>query len=246
MPTGSQIEEKSSPTRTLGDLFWMQLPWPSWVAELGGLRILDTGCGSGRYGLEIQKFSRGGVKSYKGIDESSRPNWQTTMQENKFVELVAADSADFASLISAETNFFMSQSAIEHFPEDLTYFRQVRDFLLSKSTPWLQVHLFPSAACLPLYRFHGVRQYTPRTVSLITALFPDAQAVLYELGGPNCNRVHREYISGPVFAGAEDRRNTETAQYRAALKNAIELDRAVSSSPSFYALVMLGNTKLAV
>lgn len=240
-----QIDPKSSPTRALSDLFWMQLPWEEIAAKLGKLSILDTGCGSGRYGLEIQKHSHGGVLSYTGIDESSRPNWEETMREHKFVRLVAAGSENFSSLIPAETNFFMSQSAIEHFPEDVTYFRQVRDFLKTKTSPWMQVHLFPSAACLPLYRYHGVRQYVPRTVSPLTSLFPTAQSTLFSLGGQNCNNVHSEFISKPIFIhGKEDRRNTETDVYRAALKSAIARDVTSTVSPSFYALVIAGNTSI--
>src|SRR5439155_3691860 len=38
-----------SPSRAMCDLFWMHLPWPAMERELGPLRILDLGCGSGEY-----------------------------------------------------------------------------------------------------------------------------------------------------------------------------------------------------
>ncbi len=48
---------------------------------------------------------------------------------------------------------------------------QLRDFAAAINRPSILVHLMPSAACLRLYRHHGLRQYTPRTISKITRLF---------------------------------------------------------------------------
>lgn len=241
------LSPKSSPSRALSDLFWMQLPWARIQAQLGSVHILDVGCGSGRYGLELQKYSGTRIASYTGIDESPHASWPQTMSEHPFVKLLAADSGDFQSLIPASANMFISQSAIEHFPADLTYFKQVRDFLNRSSKPWLQVHLFPSAACLRLYRYHGVRQYTPRTIAKITAFFPDAKISLFGLGGATCNQLHWEYISDPVFnRRAPDRRETETEPYREALRKAMQADASSTSSPSFYALVIEGNTEESI
>src|SRR5262245_54008326 len=43
-----------SPSRALCDLFWMQMPWAALERELGSLRVLDLGCGSGDYGVRLQ------------------------------------------------------------------------------------------------------------------------------------------------------------------------------------------------
>lgn len=237
----ANIHPKSSPSRALSDLFWMQLPWQRIQAELGEIHILDTGCGSGRYGIELQKYSGGRVASYTGLDERARPDWPVVMKEYPFINLLPADSAQFASLIPPDTNLFISQSAIEHFPEDLTYFRQLRDFITAYPHPILQIHLFPSAACLRLYRFHGVRQYTARTVSMIAQIFSQSTCTLFELGGPNCNKLHWEYITQPILLGGDDRRETESEAYAKELRAAMEQDAQQLGSPSFYALVIESN-----
>lgn len=234
----ANIHPKSSPSRALSDLFWMQLPWPRIQAELGELRIVDTGCGSGRYGLELQKYSGGRIASYTGLDEHAHADWPEVMKQQPFIKLLPADSAHFASVIPDDTNVFISQSAIEHFPEDLTYFRQLRDFMGAHQRPTLQIHLFPSAAGLRLYRFHGVRQYTPRTVSAITRLFAGSRATLFELGGPACNRLHWEYITKPILKGDQDRRETENKTYLNALQIAVQEDKQEQGDPCFYALVV--------
>ncbi len=235
----AQIHPKSSPSRALSDLLWMQLPWPRIQAELGEIHILDTGCGSGRYGIELQKYSGDRIASYTGLDDHPHAEWPNVMKQHPFIRLLPADSAQFANLIPQDTNLFISQSAIEHFPDDLTYFRQLRDFIDAHSRPTLQIHLFPSAACLRLYRLHGVRQYTPRTVSMIARLFPDSSCTLFELGGSACNALHWNYITRPILANGEaDRRETETEAYARELRAAIEQDAPNRADPSFYALVI--------
>ncbi len=246
----AQVALKSSPSRALSDLFWMQLPWERIQDSLGRIHILDTGCGSGRYGLRLQQFSGGRVATYTGLDERFDPDWPSLTKESNFIKLEQADSAHFAGQIPAGTNLFISQSAIEHFPEDLTYFRQLRDFVAATSRPTLQFHLFPSAACLRLYRYHGVRQYTPRTISLIARLFPKSKCTLFALGGAACNSLHWKYITKPAMDGTQDQRETLVEKYRMDLMSAINVDiissgslRAYFNDSSFWALVIQTDIK---
>jgi hypothetical protein len=242
-----RIHPKSSPSRALSDLFWMQLPWARMQEEMGEIHIVDTGCGSGRYGIELQHDSGGHIASYAGLDELPHADWPDVMKEYPFIKLQQADSAQFASFIPADTNLFISQSAIEHFPEDLTYFRQLRDFNAEHPRPIVQIHLFPSAACLRLYRFHGVRQYTPRTVSAITRLFPDSLCTLFELGGAACNALHWNYITKPIlFEGGRDRRDTETAAYIKELHSAMDADAHNKGGPSFYAFIIQSHLRNSI
>lgn len=223
----------------------MYLPWARVQSELKQIHVLDSGCGSGRYGEQLQKVSGNRLATYLGIDESNHPAWPDRMRKFPFIQLIKADSADFSSLIPHETNLFISQSAIEHFPKDLVYFDQIAEFIRTESRPVIQIHLFPSAACLELYGHHGIRQYTPRTVSLIASRFPRSHPTLFRLGNARCNRIHYEYITTPVLhRGEPDKRETNSAEYARKVRQAIT--SPANGEASFYALVMQSNLKTQI
>lgn len=209
----TQLDATSSPSRKLSDLFWMELPWGKLRQELNEINILDAGCGSGNYGSKLVDWSNNCIASYAGIDVYKNDNWTKLKNYSNFA-FHQSNASDILHYIPYGTNFFMSQSAIEHFDEDLLYFKRIRDYILSYQRSIIQVHLFPSASCLRLYRFHGVRQYTPRTVSMIARLFKNfSYAVLFRLGGEECNDLHYEFITKPLVQGIGDLRDLKTQEY---------------------------------
>ena len=154
------------------------------------------------------------------------------------------NSNNILAEIPNKTNFFMSQSAIEHFENDLLYFDQIKNFINKTGNNTIQVHLLPSAACLKLYLLHGVRQYTPKTISTIVQLFKsqNTYSMLFKLGGKNCNNLHYQFITHPLFTKKEDWRDSKTEEYRDRLKIAVENDiEHRNYRPSFYALVIHSN-----
>ena len=163
----------TTPTRKLSDLFWLKLPWDKIKEELSDIHILDTGCGSGDYGRILIDFSDNNISSYTGIDIHHQDNWKKLEEEYSIFRFHRFIGNDISGYIPDRTNFFMTQSAIEHFDADLSFFKQIKEHLLSYQKSVLQIHLFTSRSCLRLYRYHGIRQYTPRTVSKITRLFRD-------------------------------------------------------------------------
>ena len=242
----NQTKPQSSPSRKLCDLFWLQLPWESLKSELGQINVLDTGCGSGNYGTIFQSYSNGSIASYTGLDISRHDNWSVLTDTYPNFQFHTADSANISKYFPDDANLLVSQSAIEHFEQDLLYFKQIRDFVRSKQRSIIQVHLFPSPACLKLYLFHGVRQYTPRTISKVSSLFQEfSYSRLYRLGGRECNRVHWEYFTKPIFlqkAGFQHR--TDAQEYDSRLRQAITADNnKLHKEPSFYALVIHSNWK---
>lgn len=232
----------SSTARKTSDLFWWSLPWKEVEAVLGGpIHVFDTGCGHGNYGLRIREGSGGRVVSYTGIDAKSRPNWSVLESEHSGLHFIESSSTSVLPLIPPETNLFITQSAIEHFDEDLGYFEQVREFINKSKHPVAQIHLFPAGATLPLYLFHGIRQYVPRTISKITKLFPDKYHFeLYGLGGRECAKVHFRYFTWPTLITRKFEKPTfEEAEYEPLLVAALENDsKKMPKSPIFWALII--------
>lgn len=237
----SKLPLKSSPGRKLSDLFWMTLPWQAIKAELGSIHILDVGCGAGFYGERLWEWSNNSFASYTGIDASPHDNsWTTLKAKYPHFHFMQATAGTVSANIPSGTNFFMSQSAIEHFDDDLWYFEQIRAYILSVQTPVIQIHLFPSRACLKLYGAHGVRQYTPRTASKISHLFKQfSYMVLYGLGGDQVKHLHYEFITKPLRQRMPDQREIRPNEYDSRLLKAVRADmNNPSTHPGFYALVI--------
>jgi SAM-dependent methyltransferase len=236
----------SSPSRALSDLFWQKIEWQLIRSELGKIHIFDTGCGSGNYALRLQDFSENSISSYCGIDPEPREIWAELTSKHNFITLKKFNSNQLLPLVPQETNLFITQSAVEHFENDLSFFEQINHFIKESSNNVIQIHLFPSAACLKLYPLHGVRQYTHRTISKIASVFNsvNSYAILFELGGKNSYRLHYQFITKPLTKENIDWRDTKTEAYRVALIKAINQDIATSSNlPVFYALVIHSNYK---
>jgi len=234
----------SSPPRKLSDLFWLQLPWDAIHTELGKLAVFDSGCGSGSYGPLLETYSGRPLDRYVGVDIEERQQWTQLTEQHRNYRFHCANSSDLLPYIPDDATLIMSQSAIEHFENDLKYFADIAGFVQVASRPVIQIHLFPSSACLELYLGHGVRQYTPRTVSRITRLFePFSYSTLFRLGGKSCNELHLEFITIPLLRQRiGDMRNSRSAEYDSRLRTAVEADRGRAElEPSFYALVIHSN-----
>jgi hypothetical protein len=230
----------SSPARKACDLFWRSLPWKQIESDLGEIHVFDTGCGHGNYSTRLQSGSRGRIKSYAGIDAKRRPNWSELEKENPRFKFIETTSNNILPLIPKETTLFVTQSAIEHFDDDLVFFEQIKKFIDTSGKPVMQIHLFPGAATLPLYLFHGLRQYTPRTISKITRLFPQAKFELYGLGGRESRKLHWKYFTWPVLITRKYTKPTfEVSQYEEELRAAVARDaKERVYSPLFWALII--------
>ena len=240
--------ETSSVGRRLSDIFWRTLPWNKIQEELGEMHIFDTGCGSGNYGLMINDASGGGVSSYTGVDHKEKANWKETMEKHSNFKLIKMDSGKINELIPEKTNLFITQSAIEHFDEDLEYFERIRDFIEKSDKPIIQIHNFPGKAILSLYLFHGVRQYTPRTISKITRLFGnESKFYLYGLGGNAGKKLQFKYFTWPLLILRKKKGKDwpkDSLRYNEEVKKAIGKDVAnPSKSPIFWVLIIYSNPK---
>ncbi|MFO1490468.1 MAG: class I SAM-dependent methyltransferase [Kiritimatiellia bacterium] len=178
----SAMQPGLSPSRAWCNWFWSGLPWKGIRRALGRLDVLDLGCGSGAYARQWDAWS-GGLDRYTGVDFTARDAW-TGVNAGPGRTFHASDIIRYVQANPVSATLLLSQSALEHFPEDTRLMNLLRDRVMTAGGPRLQVHLVPSAACLALYREHGVRQYTPRSVGRLLAGYrgTDARCRLVGLG----------------------------------------------------------------
>lgn len=234
-----EFRQGVSPARRLCDLFWKHLQWRTLARDLGGgIRALEVGCGSGSYGELLNRFA-GGRLRYRGVDISAHPAWGKYDCSMGY-EFFQADSAGDIHPYLKDINFVFTQSALEHFSEDLTFFQQIADFVRNANYAVFQAHLFPSADCITTFPWHGIREYTPRTISKITRLFQaNTRKTLYRLGSSRCNKVHRRWITLPSYTARGDQRGRDVSAYDRELKEAIRKDMDDPGKETcFYALVI--------
>jgi SAM-dependent methyltransferase len=235
------IASTASPARALCDLFWTHLPWGIISNELGSITALEVGCGSGTYGRLLNALLGESLERYIGVDIKADAQWSGYSIDPRFSFDVG--SARESGKFLPGCNLIFTQSALEHFEEDLVYFDQVSQYVLRSGHPILQVHLIPSAACMTTFPWHGVREYTPRKLSRITRLFgSETEKCLFSLGGAACNRTHRKFITWPNLRRGIDLRHAENSRYRHCLRSAILNDfHGTGRKPAFYALALASN-----
>jgi hypothetical protein len=236
----SATYESSSVGRRLSDIFWRTLPWDKIQEELGEIHIFDTGCGHGNYSERLQNASGGRIASYTGVDAKRRPSWDELEEKYSNFNFLESRSSDITPLIPEKANLFVTQSAIEHFDGDLRFFEQIRGHVEKSGKPTIQIHNCPGKAILPLYLFHGIRQYTPRTISKITRLFKDSHIYLYGLGGRYGKKVQWKYFTLPqLILRRQAAWKKDIHKYDADVQKAIEADiRNPSDSPIFWVLII--------
>jgi len=255
----SQVPKSVPPDTVLAHLFFMTLPWKQIRDELGEINVLDIGCGSGKWFEKLLTWSDNGIDSYTGIDIMESDSWLQLQERYKSVIFYKTDGRGISDKIMRNRNLIMSRSCLEHVDEDLTYFECIRNYIELTGQNTLQIHVVPSAAGNLLFLTHGVRQYTPRKISMITRLFnPFSYSVLYLLGGDSCNRLHFNKITRPVIFWKPFPRRLRKrdlppcfsldfpnmADYYRELEDAIRLDMEDDIKiPNFYALVIHSNAK---
>lgn len=241
----NKIDFNSSPSRALCDIFWNNLNWNEFKFQLiGNFKIMEMGCGSGVYGDKFYNLLGDSLEFYRGVDIIQNSKWEE-YSLNKKLEF-SLGNANLVSEHLNDINCIFTQSALEHFPADITYFSQISSYVKKCKYPVLQIHLMPSSACLKTYLLHGYRHYTPRSISSITNCFDDNSTFeLFFLGGKKCNNLHFNYITLPGLLFRSDFRKIFFNRYKSKLVNSILKDSNSDDdlNPSFYALIIKSNFK---
>ena len=245
------LEKTVSPSRMLCDLFWKKLNWKIIKKELNQINVFDTGCGQGKYGLIINNFSEG-INTYRGVDTYQHDNWLELANKYPFLSYKKQNADNILDDIPSNTNLFITQSAIEHFNYDLSYFIQLKNFIRKNKRNTIQIHLFPAPPSLWLYLLHGVRQYNFRSIKKIVDIFDafelKSYSSLIKLGGNASNFVHLKYITWPQIiktAGKNSFRDLFPEKYFNIAKKSIIKDMQSNkfNNCAFYALIIHSNYK---
>lgn len=228
---GPLCRPRQTPSRVLSNLFWLNLPREAIRNELGPIRLLDIGCGSGRY-FKVLDRRLGGVESYIGIDASRKKMDIEGLEMDQRARFIETRAEEVAIEAIEDRNLIFSQSALEHLTSDLLCLRRIAEIARAKPEPTLHLHLLPSALMFRQYGPHGYRGYDSRAIKAIAELFEEfSEVTLYTLGGPRCVEVHCDYIFDCFDTGKRDRRKWHKARYVEALKAALAGDMAEAAIP---------------
>jgi hypothetical protein len=233
-----ELSGSISPSRFLCNKFWDNLNITAIKKLLGHeINAIEIGCGSGIYGQKLIQKDKS--VRYLGVDIAIPGVWPQ-IGNATFIQA----SYDDVDKLLENSNFLFTQSALEHFENDLSFFRKIGIAAKKTGTPLLQVHLFPSSNCLKLYLWHGIRQYNSRTIKrLIKAANPDMQPILICLGGKNSNKLHFRSITIPNILRKFNSSYPKNLVTPLALASSIKLDSETKNhkSVSFYVLIFQHN-----
>jgi hypothetical protein len=203
----NNLGERSTLSRKFSNLFWREFDWKKLEQELKTINIFDVGCGAGDITERLYtEYAENRINSYKGVDVFPYPGrWRVLSKKYKGLRFAKIKSEKrILKEIPKKTNLIISQSSLEHVNNDWLVFKQIKEFTQASKHQVVQIHLVPSASCLWLYLFHGVRQYTPRTVSKITRLFSDSSCQLISFGGDRSFKLQWEAFTKPEIINRFD------------------------------------------
>ena len=241
-----RLADDITPSRKVCNMFWLNLPWQVLEDILGPLHIMDFGCSAGNYALNFLEWTEVSF-TYHGFDVRENNVWEEREARHHNIDFTQYEGEFERRHLAGDFNFFMSQSAMEHVVHDLTYFQIIADYLAETGKPAIQIHLVPSAVCLDLYGLHGVRQYTPRTLSKISNIYPNAICTVFCLGGPASNALHMQAITIPKMKDTPDWRAIQRDDYNRQMKKALTSDmNSNSRNASFYAFVIESGVEASV
>lgn len=145
------------------------------------IAVLEIGCGSGSLCGRLAALGYAG--RYVGIDVDDRFSHAAVPAFAK--SFVRADATAWQP--GERFDLIISVSALEHIADDAKLIATARTWLKPSG---LQLHIVPAAWGLPLYLWHGWRQYNRAAVA---ARFPGAQ--VWRLGGAVSFAIHFLFIT---------------------------------------------------
>lgn len=222
-PLHDGISPVASPSRALTEVF-IRTALPSLLPPRP-LRILDIGCGSGR--LAALMASAGLTGAYTGVDVYDRFNLEPVPGMAK--QLVLGDAA--VVTLPGPFDLAISVSALEHIPDDRLLLGRLADQLEPSG---IHVHVVPSGTSLFLFLWHGLRQYTRRSIADRLGQPP---ARLFGLGGIGSLLVHFAWVTVPENLFRLPLRQRLPLVYKACRSAGFAIDRVLPFLPTMYVVV---------
>ena len=231
-----------APSRFLCDQFWALFPWHIFFKKKK-LNFVEMGCGKGKYSLFLNKvYKKKFILNYCGIDIKKQTDWNKIEKQNKYIKFYNDNSNNISGYIK-DSDVMITQSAIEHFENDILFFKKTHNCLKNKKK-FIQIHMLPSKSCLNTYLTHGYRQYTCSSISKITKIFKNnTNFILFNLGSSQTLFIHLKYITLNKLLNFIPSRYDRPKEYIENLIKAVEHDMVNNkkNAVSFYGLVMLHN-----
>lgn len=186
-----------TPSRLLCDAFWNSINFENLKSKLNSnLNFFDIGCGSGSYGKFLKKITGEYFSSYTGLDIYKNHNFPSEFNH------INSSADNVNKYIKINTNFVISQSALEHIEKDIFVLEEITNKLIENKKPFVQIHMVPASKCLWLYLWHGYRQYSKKNLSTISNQLKNKFNVnlsIVPIGGGNSFWTHLRYITIPVY-----------------------------------------------
>ncbi len=186
-----------TPSRLLCDAFWNSINYENLKSKLNSnLNFFDIGCGSGSYGKFLKKITGEYFSSYTGLDIYKNHNFPSEFNH------INSSANNVNKYIKMNTNFVISQSALEHIENDIHVLDEITNKLIENKKPFVQIHMVPASMCLWLYLWHGYRQYSKKNLSNISNQLKNKFNInlsIVPIGGGNSFWTHLRYITIPVY-----------------------------------------------
>ena len=223
MARQSRTSGLASPSRALTEAFLCQ-QLPNFL-PVGEIRVLDIGCGAGSLVRLLSELGYRG--SYVGIDIQDAFD---RIEEPGFKkEFLVADAHQYQP--DEKFDLIISVSALEHIPNDSFLISRLTDLLTARG---LQLHFVPSQWALPVYLWHGYRQYT---LASLEERFGADRVEVFRLGGMTSFSLHFLFITGWEILLRVNLRKHFSALYTRLLDATLMADRHLPFFSTFYAVV---------
>ncbi len=214
----------SSPGRLLAELHLRQFLSAS--LPVGKINVLDIGCGSGRLCRILSDMGYSG--KYIGLDIYDRFSIDSVPRFER--KLVLGDAHQFKTE-DLTFNLIISMSALEHIPKEQLLLDRLPALL---STNGIELHYVPSGWGLPIYLWHGFRQYP---LGYVSEAFGFRGLRVIALGGLFSFMLHFVVITiGELLLRIPVRKKLPRF-YKGLLRLALRFDCYAKQCPSMFAVI---------